>query len=188
MSQMRDPLDEALAKLPRSVQPARDLWPAIREEIGAQEKPGAFARARFALPWGQLAAGVVLALAASATTYVITRQSLDEQAQIAVQAPLATAMPASFSGENLAPEYFKARAALDAEFERRIAALPPAARAKLESDLADLRRAANDIAATLAEHPSDPLLQDLLMSTYQSELRLFADVNEMTTRTLRTDL
>lgn len=188
MSQMRDPLDDALANLPRSVQPARDLWPAIRDEIGAHEKSGAFPRARFASRWGQLAAGVVLAIAASATTYVVTRQSLTDPAQIGVQTPLATAMPASFSGENLAPEYFRARAALDVEFERRMAALPPAARAKLESDLADLRRAANDIAATLAEHPSDPLLQDLLMSAYQSELRLFADVNELTTRTLRIDL
>ena len=33
---------------------------------------------------------------------------------------------------------------------------------RLQNDLADLRRAANEIAATLAQHPSDPLLQDLL--------------------------
>ncbi len=97
-------------------------------------------------------------------------------------------MPASFGAESLGADYFKARAALDAEFEQRIAALPPATRAKIESNLADLRRAANEIATTLAQHPSDPLLQDLLMSTYQSELQLFANVNEMTTRTLRTDL
>lgn len=189
MNQRRDPLDEALDRLPRSVQPTRDLWPAIREEIAAQSPVES--ASRFSWRWGQLAAGVVIAIAASATTYVVTRQSVSEPTQIAEQAPqapLVTAMPASFSGEDLAPEYFKARAALDAEFEKRIAALPPAARERLESDLADLRRAANDIAATLAEHPSDPLLQDLLMSTYQSELRLFADVNEMTTRTLRTDL
>ena len=69
-----------------------------------------------------------------------------------------------------------------------MATLPPATRAKLENDLADLRRAANEIASTLAQHPSDPLLQDLLLSTYRSELKLFADVNEMTTRTSRTDL
>lgn len=188
MSQMRDPLDEALAKLPRMVQPTRDLWPAIRDEIEAHETRSAVRSARFTPVFRQLAAGVVLAIAASATTYVIMRESRQAPAQIAMQAPLVSAMPASFSGEHLAPEYFKARAALDAEFERRIEALPPAARARLMSDLADLRRAANDIAATLAEHPSDPLLQDLLMSTYQSELRLFADVNEMTTRTQRTDL
>ena len=189
MTDRRDRLDAALGELPRNVPPTRDLWPDIRAQIGEDE---AEARsARFGVQWRQLAAAVVLAVAASATTYVLTRQSLQNEAQVAQQAapaPLLNAMPASFSGENLGQDYFKARAALDAEFAQRIAALPPPTRAKLESDLADLRRAANDIAATLAQHPSDPLLQDLLMSTYQSELRLFSSVNEMTTRTLRTDL
>ena len=44
----------------------------------------------------------------------------------------------------------------------------------------DLRRAANEISATLAEHPSHPLLQDLLVSTYQSELELLGSVTHMT--------
>ena len=29
----RDPLDEALASLPESIAPQRDLWPQIRAEI-----------------------------------------------------------------------------------------------------------------------------------------------------------
>ena len=49
--------------------------------------------------------------------------------------------------------------------------------------------AAAEISATLAEHPSDPLLQDLLMSTYQSELQLLANVSELPTAgSMRTDL
>ena len=45
------------------------------------------------------------------------------------------------------------------------------------------------ISATLAQHPSDPLLQDLLMSTYQSELQLLANVSELPTAgSMRTDL
>ena len=83
----------------------------------------------------------------------------------------------------------KARAELDKRFEQRMATLPPATRAKLERNLAELRQAASEISATLAEHPSDPLLQDLLMSTYQRELQLLADVNDMPTPTsMRTDL
>jgi hypothetical protein len=46
-------------------------------------------------------------------------------------------------------------------------------------NLNDIRVAAREIADTLAEHPSDPLLQELLMSTYQSELRLLSDVTQM---------
>ena len=70
-----------------------------------------------------------------------------------------------------------------------IASLPPADRAKVERNLADLRRAADELSATLAQHPSDPLLQDLLMSTYQSELQLLANVSELpTASSMRTDL
>jgi hypothetical protein len=189
MNTKRDPLDEALASLPQSVQPTRDLWAGIRAEV--ESSPRAQAARSLTPRWQQLAAGVLLMIATSATTYFLTRESLQNEAPVIAQqsaTPLLSAMPASFGAESLSAGYFKARAALDTEFEQRIAALPPATRAKLESDLADLRRAANEIATTLAQHPSDPLLQDLLMSTYQSELQLFANVNEMTTRTLRTDL
>jgi hypothetical protein len=70
-----------------------------------------------------------------------------------------------------------------------LAALPPADRAKVEKNLADLRHAADEISATLTQHPSDPLLQDLLMSTYQSELQLLANVSELPSAgSMRTDL
>jgi hypothetical protein len=192
MSERRDPLDTALAGLQQNVQPARDLWPDVRAAIAADEQTAgprrnALLGQRFG-EWRALAAGVVLAIAASATTYVVTRESVQGQLAQETPAPVIGAMPVSFGAEQMGADYFRAREALDAEFERRIAALPPATRAKLENDLADLRSAANEIATTLAQHPSDPLLQDLLLSTYRSELKLFADVNEMTTRTLRTEL
>jgi hypothetical protein len=190
MNTKRDPLDQALDSLPKSVQPQRDLWSGIRAEIESSSRAQ---RSRYLPPrWQQLAAGALLVIATSLTTYFLTRQSLRHETPVIAQqsapAPMLSAMPASFGPESLGADYFKARAALDAEFEQRIASLPPATRAKLENDLADLRRAANEIATTLAQHPSDPLLQDLLMSTYQSELQLFANVNEMTARTQRTDL
>jgi hypothetical protein len=188
MSERRDPLDAALGGLQQNVQPGRDLWPDVRAAIEAEQRTERPRRTSNFGQWRQLAAGVVLAIAASATTYVVTRESMQGQLAQETPAPLVGAMPVSFGGEQLGADYFRAREALDAEFEQRIAALPPATRAKLENDLADLRRAAHEIAATLAQHPSDPLLQDLLLSTYRSELKLFADVNEMTTRTLRTDL
>ena len=187
MSERRDPLQQALSGLQQNVQPARDLWPDVRAAIEADEQTTGRGRDVFG-PWRALAAGVVLAIAASATTYVVTRESVQGQLAQETPAPLIGAMPVSFGAEQLGTDYVRAREALDAEFERRMATLPPATRAKLENDLADLRRAANEIASTLAQHPSDPLLQDLLLSTYRSELKLFADVYEMTTRTSRTDL
>ena len=202
MSEQRnkqDPLSQMLASLPRDVQPERDLWHGIQAEIAktpivTDTAPVVhFTSAR----WFQIAAGVLLVLATSFTTFVITRQSMEKDAvQVAQQqqpVPTATAplnaMPVSFGPEALGADYMKARSELDKRFEERIKTLAPSTRAKLERNLADLRHAANEIAATLAEHPSDPLLQDLLMSTYQRELQLLADVSEVpVSHPVRTDL
>jgi hypothetical protein len=134
-------------------------------------------------------------LATSYVTYYVTRQSM--QPQVAqnptepVPAPQVNGQPASFSfgSEHLGAGYLNARAELDKRFQERLATLPPADRAKVEKNLADLRRAADEISATLKQHPSDPLLQDLLMSTYQSELQLLANVSDLPTAgSMRTDL
>jgi hypothetical protein len=190
MSESRpESLDEMLASLPRDVEPQRDLWPQIQAEIA--KTPIETDAAPVVLPrtfrWYQVAAAVLLVVATSITTFFVTRQSMrDEAAQIAqgqVPAPAVKAQPASFSfgRETLGAGYVDARAGLDKAFRERVASLPPATRAKLERNLADLRHAADEISATLAEHPSDPLLQELLMSTYQSELQLLSDVNDMAT-------
>jgi hypothetical protein len=183
-----DSLDEMLASLPRDVEPQRDLWPQIQAEIAktpiVTDAAPVIART---FRWYQLAAAALLVVATSLTTYFVMRQSLrEEAAQIAqsqMPAPAVTAEPASyrFGREALGAGYVNARAELDKAFKERVASLPPATRAKLERNLADLRHAADEISTTLAEHPSDPLLQELLMSTYQSELQLLSDVNDMAT-------
>jgi hypothetical protein len=192
----RDPLDEALASLPRDVSPERDLWPQIRAEIARTPIAAPASSSPVQSNWFRLAAAVLLVLATSFTTYYVTRQSMQDRiAQTApepVPTPVTAAQPASFSyfgAERLGAGYRDARAALDERFQQRLAALPPADRAKIQNNLADLRRAADEISATLAKNPSDPLLQDLLMSTYQSELQLLANVSELPTAgSMRTDL
>lgn len=191
----RDPLDEALASLPEDVAAERDLWPQIRAEIEKTPIAAPTLANRAQSTWFRLAAGVVLVLGSSFVTYYITRESMQTQVvQVtpeAVPAPQVIGQPASFSfgSQRLGAGYTNARAELDKRFQERLASLPPAARAKVESNLADLRRAAAEISSTLAENPSDPLLQDLLMSTYQSELQLLADVSELPTAgSTRTEL
>jgi hypothetical protein len=196
-----DPLSQMLASLPKDVQPERDLWQGIQAEITktpivTDSAPVVhFSSTR----WFQIAAGVLLVLATSFTTFVITRQSMEKdavqmaQTQHQVTVPTATAplnaMPVSFGPETLGADYLKARSDLDKRFEERIKTLAPSTRAKLERNLAELRHAANEISATLAENPSDPLLQDLLMSTYQRELQLLADVSDVpVSHPVRTDL
>jgi len=171
MSERSQTLDEALAALPRGVQPGRDLWPKIREEIDAESRLER--RIPFLGRWGQLAAAVVLMIASSSLTYVLTRQS----ATSAVPSQQVVDMK-NFS-DALGPEYLRARADLERLFAERIASLPPATRARLQNNLAELRHAADEITATLAAHPADSLLQDLLLSTRQRELQLLADVSRM---------
>lgn len=189
-----DPLDAALQALPADVPPERDLWPGIRAEIAKTPivTDAAPVVHRSFLRWYQAAAAVLLVVATSLTTFFVTRESLRGQSpQIAeaLPAPTLNAIPASFGQDVLGADYLKVRADLDKAFEQRIAALSPAARAKLQRNLAELRHAASEISATLAEHPSDPLLQELLMSTYQRELQLLSDVSEIPTYTsTRTDL
>lgn len=197
MSEKRDSLDQLLASLPREVPPQRDLWQGIQAEIA--KTPIATDTAPVVhfhtSRWFQLAAGVLLVLATSLTTFVITRQTLQQSAapvQVAAESqpvPPLNAMPVSFGPEMLGAEYMQARSDLGKRFEERLKTLPPSARAKIERNLADLRQAANEISATLAENPSDPLLQDLLMSTYQRELQMLADVSEApASNAVRTDL
>jgi hypothetical protein len=185
----RDPLDEALASLPEDVAPERDLWPQIRAEIA--KTPLAAPASPVQANWFRLAAAVLLVLATSFVTYYVTRQSMQQQIAQTAPTPQLTGQPASFSfgSDRLGASYVNARAELDKRFQERVALLPPATRAKVEKNLADLRHAAAEISATLAEHPSDPLLQDLLMSTYQSELQLLANVSELPPAgSMRTDL
>jgi hypothetical protein len=181
----RDPLDEALASLPQDEAPQRDLWPQIRAEIEKTPIAAPPPASPVQSNWFRLAAAVLLVLGTSFVTYYVTRQSMQTPvAQVtpeAVPTPQVIGQPASFSfgSQRLGAGYTNARAQLDKRFQERLASLPPAARAKVESNLADLRRAAAEISRTLAENPSDPLLQDLLVSTYQSELQLLADVSEL---------
>lgn len=167
-----DSVDAALEALPRDVEPSRDLWPQIRAEIKSEARG-----LRFGM-WGQVAAAAVLVLATATTTYVVTRQSIRMESA-SLPAARDVLFDSNLDAAALGSNYMRARADLDRLFAERIASLPPATRAKLQSNLADLRRAADEIAATLAEHPSDSLLQELLRSTQRRELALLADVGRM---------
>lgn len=176
-----DPLDRSLAQLPREVSLPRDLWQSIQAQIEAE--PVARSKRGHVAHWYQIAAAVLLVIASSITTYVLMRGENSEQPMIANEVPVKpalTAMPASFAGQGLGRSYAQARAALDKDFAARLAQLPAPAQEKVQRNLAQIRSAAHEIAETLAQHPNDPLLQELLLSTYQSELRLLADVSRMT--------
>jgi len=162
-------LDKALSDLPREIEPGRDLWPQIRAEIEATPSVSQSRKHNSFWQW-RLAAGFLLMAMTSAATYLIMRHS---------EATRVVAMTANADNDAVVNEYLRARADLDRQFAERLAALPSATRAKLEGNLADLRRAENELVANINKNPSDPLLHDLLISTYQSEAQLLADVSAL---------
>jgi hypothetical protein len=168
-------LDAALARLPRAVEPSRDLWPAI--EAGLESRT-----ARASHRWGWLAAaGLLVAVASSLITASLLREGRPDPAQLAAAGDGAPVVTAAFGpGERMGPGYLATRRVLLRDLEARIDRLPPEARTALERNLAELQRASAEINAALALKPGDPLLEELLLNTYQDELAVLASVNQLT--------
>jgi hypothetical protein len=158
--------------LPRDVAPPRDLWSSIEPRL--ESRTG-----RASWPWGwAAAAAVVLVVGSSWITASLVRREVPVAATPTSAAPVISA--ALFGpGQAFDPAYDRARGELADELAKRIDRLPAAARLKLESDLAELRRAAVAINEALELRPGDPLLEELLLNTYQEELAVLASVNQL---------
>lgn len=167
-------LDALLGAIPRTVEPDRDLWPGIEAQVAPR-------RGRFPRWAGQIAAAVALVAISSLVTAVVVRHATQPVAGMtAMDAPVRFASASFGPGHSLDAEYVAARRQLALQLEQRIASLPPAARDKLEWNLAEMHRAAQEINEALARQPGDPLLEELLMNTYQDELGVLASVNQLT--------
>ena len=166
-------IDTMLRSLPRDIEPQRDLWPDIEARLDSQPS-----RRRPAWAW-QAAAAVILVAASSLITASLLRRESVPTAQVA--APAAPVVRAAFGQPSgLGEGYESARQELAADLERRMSSMPESTRQKLVANLAEMRRAADEINAALARQPGDPLLEELLLNTYQDELGVIASVNQLT--------
>ena len=86
-----------------------------------------------------------------------------------------TAIQAAYIAD---PKYREQRAALVKSLEAKLASLPPDSRAKVTSSLAAIRKAKQDLEDALGKDPSNALLQELLVNTYQDEMRVLTTVHE----------
>ena len=183
----------SLRELSPAIEPARDLWPQIEARITAERRtaPGALgaqprpARAR-AVPLRWLAAAALVASvavgvwigrsllpAARPGTGVGSAISAARGTPATVDAP--TALDVAYVSD---PRYQRDRAALMKSLQERLATLPPAARAKVMASLAAIYRAKQDLENALGKDPGNALLQELLVDTYQDEMRVLTDVHE----------
>ena len=166
-------VDAALASLPREVQPARDLWPDIESRLEPRRRRGTWA-------WQAAAAIALVAVSSLITANLVRRADTPVARTSAPDLPARVTKAAFGPSHSLNSEYDTARRQLASDLEQRLAGMPPSARQKLEANLAEMHRAAAEINAALARQPGDPLLEELLLNTYQDELGVIASVNQLT--------
>jgi hypothetical protein len=178
-------LDEELAKLSRDVPPQRDLWPGVVRGIVREPRSAP----RFAsAPWMAYAATIAGLCVAAALIWVMMygRTPLSASGRGAAANPAGGGLPVAVTepaagvaagfGEPSDPNYLAARAELERTFNQRLTQLDPATRAKIEADLASIRKARDDIRKALAAEPDSPVLEQLLASALHDELDLYDDV------------
>jgi hypothetical protein len=183
----------SLAELSRSIEPGRDLWPQIEAQIEAERAPRAGAAGavprhagqRRVVAWRSLAAAAMVASVAVGVW--IGRSVLPTTGSPAAPSPLSASRgspalldaPTAFDAAYVTdPRYQRQRAALIRGLEAQLASLPPAAREKVTKSLTAIRRAKEDLESALGKDPSNALLQELLINTYQDEMRALTELHQ----------
>jgi hypothetical protein len=180
-------LVSSLRELPQAIEPPRDLWPGIESRLQEAASPSAHVRAlrSSAMPLRWLALAAMLASVAVGVW--IGRSLLPlahntggapapftaAESTAALGAP--TALDAAYETD---PRYQRQRAELLRSLQARLATLPPASRAKVMASLETIHRAKEDLERALGKDPGNALLQELLINTYQDEMRVLTDVPE----------
>ncbi len=192
----------SLRDLPQAIQPPRDLWAGIEARISAERQAGHSGaadagavvsermrpgRTRLSLPRWLAVAATIAALAVGvwigrevlptkgAITQPTARSSTNTGPRITVGNEGAKALQAAYMSD---PRYRQERAALVKSLEAKLASLPPDTRAKVISSLATIHKSMQDLEAALGKDPTNALLQELLLNTYQDEMRVLTTVQD----------
>jgi hypothetical protein len=166
-------------ELAQDIPPPRDLWPAIAAAIEADKAaaaPGSKPNLRRAawMPAVGLAASVALVAVG-----VFIGRGLGPQPGPTVAAnPVNSSNPAVMPAALRDAEFRKQRDVLLAEAQARLKTMPAAERDKVAASLATLRRSIAEIEAELGRDPANALLQELLVSSCQEEMRALTVVRD----------
>jgi len=165
-----DSLERLIANLPKDIAPPANLWPGVASRLS--RKP------RYAPPMALAAAIAVVAagLASFFTWAVLQSRSVPRVIQT-------IAATSSFE-EPKDPKYLLARSTIEKTFHERLALLDPATRAKIESSLAIIQQAHEDIRKALAADPQSAVLAQLYESTWHDEFDLYDRVVQATQPTM----
>jgi hypothetical protein len=192
----------SLRDLPQAVQPPRDLWAGIEARIAAERQTDGAAdlqgntvtdlatrRATSARRFSRLrwmaAAAVIAALAVGMWVGRTVLPTTRPIANPAGGANTTASLPKSNNGAAalqaayvVDPKYRQQREDLEKSLGAQLAALPPDSRAKVIASLATIHKSMQDLETELGKDPSNALLQELLVNTYQDEMRVLTTVHE----------
>jgi hypothetical protein len=179
----------SLRDLPPDIAPPRDLWQGIEARLGQGGRhgvsgEGAGPARRFGRAGGMRVFAAAAVIAALAVGIWIGRAVLP----VPGRPPAGVGQNASngVPGEPgtwhaayvMDSKYTRERAELVKDLQARLAALPPGSRAKVLSSLQAINDSKRSLEAELGKDPSNALLQELLVNTYQDEMRVLTAVRE----------
>jgi len=192
----------ALRDLPQAIEPAHDLWPSIAARIGEIQAAAPGATGVQAIPprrsgaWRAYLAAAAMVASVAVGVWIgrnLLPGTVPGNAQVTRVEPAAggepasrtpapsglpgapTALDASYVND---PRYERQRAALLRSLQTQLATLSPETRAKVTASLATIEKAKQDLEQALGKDPGNALLQELLINTYQDEMRVLTDVHE----------
>lgn len=180
----------SLRDLPQEIAPPRDLWKGIEAQIAAERKTAVETpsiRPSRAVSLRVLAAAAVIVALAVGVWIGRTMMPVSGGAL-----PNGTGGATNLTANNrpsdepgafhaayvMGPKYINQRAQLVKDLESRLARLPPPSRAKVLSSLKAINDSKRDLERELGKDPSNALLQELLVNTYQDEMRVLTAVHE----------
>jgi hypothetical protein len=182
----------SLRDLPQAVQPPRDLWASIESQITAAQKPAVVQRStsrnKADLRW-MAAAAVIAALAVGmwigrsmhATGPVETAKvtPVDSTTPVMTEGLMPAGDATAFQAAYIAdPKFRQTREALLKNLGMKLDSLPPDSRQKVIASLNTIHQCMQDLEAALGKDPTNALLQELLLNTYQDEMRVLTTVHE----------
>jgi hypothetical protein len=165
-----------LDELAQDIPPARDLWPSIAAAIEAERGTGSIRPAQRRSRWLP-AAGMAAAVALVTLGVFIGRVIAPPQVTVA-STPASQDASGVIRASLRDANYRKQRESLLVEVQHRLDKMPAAERDKVKASLATLRRSIGEIEAALGRDPANALLQELLVSSCQEEMRALTAVRD----------
>lgn len=176
---------DAAAKLPRSIEPPRDLWSGIAERIdeGSAGKTGKWsfgARTLWSMRYPLAAAAVLLVVASSTLTALLMRERTTSDGRTPAAASVRPETLSLVSDWRATEgEYLRATLELAEALEAAKDGLAPEVVELIEDNLRIIDSAIQESRAALALEPTNLELIEALMARYEKKLEVLRGVNRV---------